>query len=80
MTESQFLEGVAAKEECNFSGEGYSFYMKNKLKSEIFNKKKKTFINKTFFSVITKNLNWAILTKTLVTWNGYDGIKNYGVH
>ena len=38
-----------------------------------------------FFSVITKNLNWEILTKNLVTlkrWNGLR-IKNFnivGVH
>ena len=31
---------------------GCSFYLKNKLKSEIFNDKKKM-----YFSVITKNLN-----------------------
>ena len=38
-----------------------------------------------FFSVITKNLNWEILTKTLVTFKRWDGVKDeifyyYGVH
>ena len=40
---------------------GCSFYIKNKLKSEIFNDKK-GLINKTFFSAITKNVNCEILT------------------
>ena len=36
-----------------------------------------------FFSVITKNLNCEILTKNLVTFKRYDGVKdgkfeNYG--
>ena len=30
-----------------------------------------------FFSVITKNLNWEILTKILVTFKRWDGVK-YG--
>ena len=29
-----------------------------------------------FFSVITKNLNWEILTKNLVTFKRWDGGKN----
>ena len=29
-----------------------------------------------FFSVITKNLNWKILTKNLVTFKRCDGIKD----
>ena len=28
-----------------------------------------------FFSVITTNLNWEILTKSLVTFKGWDGVK-----
>ena len=39
-----------------------NFHIKNKLKSEIFNDKK-VYKQKIFFSVITKNLNWEILTK-----------------
>ena len=29
-----------------------------------------------FFSVITKNINWEILTKNLVTFKRWDGVKN----
>ena len=53
---SQFLEGG-----CKERG----FYIKNKLKSEIFNNNK-SLETKMFFSILTKNLNWEILTKNLV--------------
>ena len=56
-----------------FSG-GCSFYIKNKLESEIFNGKK--FIKKMFFSVITKNLNLEISTKNLVMFKRWDGVKD----
>ena len=55
-------------------GEGCNFHVKNKLKSEIFNDKKKL-LAKIFFSVITKNSNWEILTKNLVTFKRQDGFK-----
>ena len=29
-----------------------------------------------FFSIITKNLNWQILTKNWVTFNRWDGVKD----
>ena len=29
-----------------------------------------------FFSVITKNLNWEILTRNLVIFKRYDGVKD----
>ena len=29
-----------------------------------------------FFSAITKNLNWDILTKNLVTFKRWDEVKN----
>ena len=29
-----------------------------------------------FFSVVTKNLNWEILTKNLVSFKRWDGIKD----
>ena len=29
-----------------------------------------------FFSVITKNLNWEILTQNLVTFKRWDGVKD----
>ena len=50
------------------------YLLQNKLKCEIFNDKRK-FINKNF-SAITKNLNWKILTKNLVTFKRRDEIKD----
>ena len=32
-----------------------------------------------FFSVITKNINWEILTKNLVTFKRWDGVKQFGL-
>ena len=32
-------------------------------------------MNKTFFSVITKNLNWEVLTKNLDTFKRWVGVK-----
>ena len=29
-----------------------------------------------FFFVITKNINWEILTKNLVTFKRWDGVKD----
>ena len=29
-----------------------------------------------FFSVVTKNWNWEVLTKNLVTSKRYDGVKD----
>ena len=34
------------------------------------------FLHKIFFSVVTKNLKWEILTKNLVTFKKWDGIKD----
>ena len=48
-----------------------SFYIK-KLNPEIFNEKK--FYKQKHF--ITKNLNWEILTKNLVTFKRWDGVKD----
>ena len=31
-----------------------------------------------FFSVITKNLDWEILSKNLVNFKRWDGVKNDG--
>ena len=36
----------------------------------------KKLIKKSFFSVITKNLNWVILTKNLVTFERWDSVKD----
>ena len=45
------------------------------LKSEIFNDKK-SLLAKIFFFVITKNSNWKILPKNLVTFKREDGIED----
>ena len=34
------------------------------------------YINKMFFSVIIKNLNWEILTKNLITFKKWDVVKD----
>ena len=71
-----FRGGLLGKRRVTFFREGgCSFYIKNKLKSEIFNKKK-SLQTKMFFSVITKNLNWEILTKNLVTFKRWDEAKD----
>ena len=57
-----------------FFKEGCSFYVKNKLKSEILNDKK-SLKTKIIFSVITKNLNWEILTKNLVTFKRWNRVN-----
>ena len=62
---STFRGGLLGKRVVVFFRGGCNFYIKNKLKSEIFNDKKK-FIKKIFLSVITKNSNWEILTTNLV--------------
>ena len=53
------------KKGMTFSRGGYNFYIRDKLKSEIFNDQK-SLETKTFFSVIPKNSNWETLTKNLV--------------
>ena len=62
LTGSQFLEG------------GYWEIGGDKIKSGIFNNKKKLWI-KTFFFVITKNLNWEIWTKSLVTFKRWMRLR-----
>ena len=46
---------------------GRNFHIKNTLKSEIFNDKK-SLQAEIFFSVMTKNSNWEILPKNLITF------------
>ena len=53
-----------------------SFYIKSKLKSEIFNEKKRFMNKKMFFSILTKDLKWEVLTKKLLTFKRWDGIKD----
>ena len=47
-------------------GRGCNFHIKNTLKSEILKHLMTKKIAQIFFSVITKNSNWEILTKNLV--------------
>ena len=56
------------------------FLHKKKLQSEIFNHEKSLY-TKLFFSVITKNLNWEIVTKNLVFSEDRTGLrmKNYNI-
>ena len=51
----------------------WTFYVKNKLKSEIFNAEKKLSI-KMFFFVITNYVKWKISTDNLVTFKRWDGV------
>ena len=65
-----FREGLLGKTGDIFQGGGgggCNFHIKNKLKSEIFNYKKSLQAT-IFFSVMTKNSNWDILSKNLVTF------------
>ena len=66
-TRPQLLEGGCWERGGDFfQGEGVQL-SHNKLKSEIFNDKN-SLQAKIFFFVITKNLNWEILPKNLVTF------------
>ena len=77
MTGCQFLEGSCWERGWIFPpGVGCIFYIKNELKSEIFNNKKSLY-TVMLFSVITKNLNWEISTTNLVTLvNRWDEVKD----
>ena len=57
-----------------FSG-GCSFYIKNKVKFQLFNSKK-SLLTETFSSAVTKNLNCEILTKNLFTFKRWNGVKD----
>ena len=74
---SVFSEGVAGKKGVTFfkgRGWGCSFYKKK------INENLKYLITKKVYkqkcSVITKNLNCEILTKNLVTFKRWDGVKD----
>ena len=81
LTVSQFWEGGCGERGGDFlggmvGGGGVAVLLWKK--SEIFNDKK-LYETKMFFSVITKNLNWQILTKNSVTSKRWDAVKdNYG--
>ena len=55
-------------------GQGCSFYITNKLKSEIFNDKK--VYQQKCFSITTKNFNWEVFSKKLVTFKKKGGVNN----
>ena len=57
-----------------FRGGGAVFPLKNKLWSGICNHKNVSKLKG--ISVLTKNLNWNILTKNLVTFKRWDGVKD----
>ena len=54
--------------------EGSYLLHKNKLKSEILNNKSN--YKPKCLSAITKNLNWQVFTKNLVTFKRLDGVKD----
>ena len=62
LTGPQFLEGGCWEKVCVTFFRGLQFLHLDKSESEIFNDKKVQ-KPKMFFSVITKNLNWEIITK-----------------
>ena len=78
LTGSQFLEEVGGKEKSDFfqgaGGRrvGCSFFIKNKLKSLVFNDRK-VYKQKCFSLSL---LNWEILTKNLVTFKRWDRVKD----
>ena len=68
MTGSKVLEGFAGKKRGDLFLGGCPFYIKNKLKSEVFSDKKSLNKQKFFYSVVNKNLNCEYFTKNLVTF------------
>ena len=66
--------GLLGKRGVTFSG-CYSFYIKNELKSEIWNNNKKP-IDNNFFLCHNLYKNWEILSKNLVTFKRWDGFKD----
>ena len=75
MAEPQNFDGLLEKRGVTFFSGGCNFHTKNKLKSEIFNERK-SLSAKIFFSVITKNSNWEILNKNLVTFKRKDSVMD----
>ena len=71
LTGPQLLEAVCWEKRGDYFQGGCNFHTKIKLKPEIFNDKE-SLKAKIFFSVVTKNSNWEILTKNLVTFKRYE--------
>ena len=65
MTGPQLLEGVAGKEGVTFFRGSCNVHQKNKNLKYLMTKK---VYKQKYFSVITKNSNWEILPKNLVTF------------
>ena len=74
MTGTQILEEVAGKEGVTFFRGSCNCHIKNKLKSEIFNDNK-SLEKKTLLSDVTKNSNWEILPKNLVTFKRQEVLR-----
>ena len=75
LTGSQFLEGGCLERKDELFQGKLQFLYKKKLKSETF-KDKKSLWTTMFFSVTSKNLNWEILTKNLVNFKIWYGVKD----
>ena len=73
LTGSQILKACSWERggEIFRGGGAVVFTQKTKLISEL-----KYLSTVMFFSVITKNLNWEILTNNLVTFTKWDGVKD----
>ena len=69
-----FYRGLLGKRGWFVSGGEGCYFHQKKLKSEIFNDKK--VCKQKYFSVITKNSNWEISPKNLVSFKKQDGIKD----
>ena len=67
LTGPLFLKGGCWERGANFFQAGCNFLTKNELKSELFNEKKSLY-TRMLCSVVTKNSNWEIFAKNLVTF------------
>ena len=73
-TGSQFLEKCCWESRSDLLQGVVVLTQKNKLKSGTLMTKK--FINKNISSVITRNINWQILTKNLITFKRSNGVND----
>ena len=75
LTGSGFLEEGCGKRRVNFFSRSEELQVLHKKETKIWNFKwQKKFINKKMF-IYTKNLNWQILVKNLVTFKDRMGLK-----
>ena len=75
LTGYQFSKWDCWETRDNFLKGCYSFYIKNKLKFKYLMTKKNLW-RKMLLSVITKNLNWEVLTKNFLPFKRWDWVKN----